>query len=97
MDHFRLRYGRDDAMVPDDLLAEEPDSREEIMARLETELAALPVLEREMLTLFYFEDFSLNQIAAIQSVPLGTVKSRLSRARGMLRQAMSSPGEHHDA
>ncbi|HVZ28702.1 MAG TPA: RNA polymerase sigma factor [Rhizomicrobium sp.] len=97
MDHFRLRYARDEAEVPDDLSAEGPDSGEEIMNRLEAELAALPVLERETLTLFYLEELSLKQIAGIQSVPEGTVKSRLSRARGLLRRAMSSHGEHHDA
>lgn len=97
MDHFRLRHAAPDGALPDDLAAEAPDEKEAIMARLESELAALPLLEREMLTLFYLEDLSLNQIAAIQAVPLGTVKSRLSRARGMLRQALASQGENHDA
>jgi RNA polymerase sigma-70 factor (ECF subfamily) len=95
MDHFRLRPAVEDGAVLSDIAAEEPDCREAVLGRLETELAELPVLEREMLTLFYLEDLSLNQIAAIQFVPLGTVKSRLSRARAMLRQAMTTQGEDH--
>ena len=97
MDHFRLRPVLEDTAVTDDIAAEESNSREVILDRLETELAALPVLEREMLSLFYLEDLSLNQIAVIQSAPLGTVKSRLSRARGMLRRSMFSQGDTHDA
>lgn len=97
MDHFRLRHGEAGSNELDDIAAPEPDASEALHARMETELAALPVPEREMLTLFYLEDLSLNQIAEIQAVPLGTVKSRLFRARAMLRQALSSQGEDHDA
>ena len=39
--------------------------------------------------LFYMEDFTLTQIAEILSVPTGTVKSRLNRARKQLRDWLS--------
>jgi RNA polymerase sigma-70 factor (ECF subfamily) len=91
MDHLRLRYAERDANTGAEA-DEETSGREEILALMESELAALPVLERETLTLFYLEDLSLAEIAKIQAVPVGTVKSRLHRARGMLRDRMLFQG-----
>jgi RNA polymerase sigma-70 factor (ECF subfamily) len=53
-------------------------------------LAGLPVVEREVLTLFYLRELSLAEVAELVQVPVGTVKSRLHRARRMLRQALAS-------
>ena len=60
--------------------------------QLERGLTRLPTAEREVLTLFYLEDLSLNDIAGALGVPIGTVKSRLFRARRMLRQEMHTGG-----
>ncbi len=92
MDHFRLRYAAGKE-VQDDTAAEEPENREELLAAMETQLASLPLIERETLNLFYLEDMSLADIAVIQAVPAGTVKSRLFRARAQLRAAMLAKGE----
>jgi RNA polymerase sigma-70 factor (ECF subfamily) len=51
-------------------------------------IAALPVGYREVLVLRELEDLSYNDIARIADIPLGTVMSRLARARGLLRQAL---------
>jgi len=93
MDHFRLRYAAPVADEAGDIAAEEPQDREALLAALETQLAALPPIERETLTLFYLEELPLADIAAIQAVPLGTVKSRLFRARALLRRALAAPGD----
>ncbi len=51
-------------------------------------LALIPVPRREVLTLFFLEDFSVNQIAQILEVPAGTVKSRLHYAKKALRNQL---------
>jgi RNA polymerase sigma factor (sigma-70 family) len=53
-------------------------------------LAGLPVVEREVLTLFYLRELSLAEVAELLGIPVGTVKSRLHRARRMLRQAITT-------
>lgn len=90
MDRLRHRYA--ERHVLDDIIgeqdADEPDTTEARFVLMETELAGLPLMERETLTLFYLEELSLLHIAEIQGAPVGTVKSRLFRARAMLRQSM---------
>ena len=53
--------------------------------RLQRALAALPEEFREVVMMFYFEGLSLAEIAEALSLPVGTVKSRLNRARRKLR------------
>ncbi len=55
---------------------------------LERELARLPVGHREVLLLVGLEDLSYREVADVLGIPLGTVMSRLSRARAALRRAM---------
>lgn len=50
---------------------------------------ALPKRQRAVVVLFYYEDLPLAQIAKILGVAQGTVKSRLSRARGRLRELLN--------
>lgn len=57
--------------------------------QLRAHLATLPTDERHALALFYFEEMKLSEIAVILEVPVGTVKSRLNRARSRLREQMS--------
>jgi RNA polymerase sigma-70 factor (ECF subfamily) len=51
-------------------------------------LAELPIPYREMVLLSDMEELSYKEIAQILAVPIGTVMSRLSRGRQMLRQAL---------
>jgi RNA polymerase sigma factor (sigma-70 family) len=57
-------------------------------------LELLPLPQRETLTLFFLEDLSIAQIAAVTGVPEGTVKSRLFHAKRMLRRHLE--GEGHE-
>jgi RNA polymerase sigma factor (sigma-70 family) len=51
-------------------------------------LADLGAIDREVLVLFAWERLSYEEIAAALAVPVGTVRSRLARARQRLRRAM---------
>ncbi|MDE6314712.1 MAG: RNA polymerase sigma factor [Lachnospiraceae bacterium] len=42
-------------------------------------------IHKEVVLLFYFEEFNIKEIAGILDISVGTVKSRLSRARGKLK------------
>jgi RNA polymerase sigma-70 factor, ECF subfamily len=51
-------------------------------------LARLPEAQRAALSLVALEDFSYEQAAKIQGIPLGTLMSRLARGRETLRQTL---------
>lgn len=72
----------DPAEGPEALVLKASDQRQ-----LHSLLAALPVELRECLILKELEDFSYKEIAEITQVPVGTVMSRLWRARQLLIKA----------
>ena len=55
---------------------------------LHTALANLPTHQREALTLFFLEDFSIDQMSQILTISEGTVKSRLFYAKRALREIL---------
>jgi RNA polymerase sigma factor (sigma-70 family) len=73
--------------IPDDSATDEVailDNAEHVHHALDQ----LPVVQREVLTLFFLQDLSLEQMAELLRVPLGTVKSRLHYAKIAIRQAL---------
>jgi RNA polymerase sigma-70 factor, ECF subfamily len=74
-----------ETQVSPEALAIAGDERERLTRALET----LPARFREVLVLRELEGCSYKEIAAITSVPLGTVMSALARARGRLQKALT--------
>lgn len=62
--------------------------RTELNISISNALAALPEKHSEILTLRHFEDFSYKEIAYILNCSIGTVKSRMSKARELLRKRL---------
>jgi len=76
-----------DARTPEAALAEA-----EFFRQLDTALAALPLEQRTAFVLAELQGLALEEVARIEGVPLGTVKSRVARARDKLR-AQLAPAE----
>jgi len=55
---------------------------------VQSAIADLPVHFREILLLCEVEEMSYQEIAETLSIPIGTVMSRLSRARKILRDSL---------
>lgn len=75
----------------DSLPAAVADERELEPAELQAALNALPDDYKLVLLAFYFEDRSYREIAQDFGLPIGTVMSRLSRAKAHLRSRLFEP------
>lgn len=64
---------------------DETGGKEEAIAKIMNAMIKLPADQREVLTLFYIEEYSLNEISEITGIPLNTIKTRLFRAREKLK------------
>jgi RNA polymerase sigma-70 factor (ECF subfamily) len=96
MDRLRQTYAwrLDEDVQLEDLATPEPQPDPELeLDELERALAAIPAREREALSLFYLRELSIDEMAKLLEVPGGTIKSRLFRARQLLRRQLESAGE----
>jgi RNA polymerase sigma factor (sigma-70 family) len=96
-DEFR-QYRIQQAVLPD---LDVPGHAEQVAASvtarglrglLTAALAGLPDSERDVLILIAWEQLSYDETARALGIPLGTVRSRLSRARTRLRAALAAAG-----
>ena len=62
--------------------------------RVRAMVAALPDAFREVLILREMEDLSYREIAEVTGTPIGTVMSRLARARGLLKDQWEAEDQH---
>jgi len=83
-DGRRPRHRFEQAAEGDVEAGADPTSGWEAALDLANALRALPEAQRQVLLLVAFEDLSYEQVATVVGVPVGTVMSRLSRARAGL-------------
>ena len=76
----------DDGPSPEHTLLQACDAQE-----VRAALARLPTQSREVLVLREMEECSYREIASVLEVPIGTVMSRLSRARSQLLRELVGP------
>lgn len=79
-----------DPRVPsDDLMVQE------LHARLDRALARLPSHQRRAFVMAEFDDLPYETIAQIEAVRVGTVRSRINRAKAALRSLLGDAGANH--
>lgn len=88
----RIRMPHDDVSDMTDLVGEDgrdvTDKRSE-MAGLRRAVDLLPLEQREVVSAVILEGLSYREAAELLDIPVGTVMSRLSRARGAIAQTLS--------
>jgi RNA polymerase sigma-70 factor (ECF subfamily) len=75
--------------------AEERLDARSLRARLLDALAALPQGDRDVMVLVAWEELSYEEVGTALAIPVGTVRSRLNRARGRLRELLGGVGNEH--
>jgi RNA polymerase sigma-70 factor (ECF subfamily) len=91
----RVRAARPSDPLEDDMpeLAQRATQGDSLVVRdLDRAIAALPAAQREVLLLVALEDLSYEETARVLGIPIGTVMSRLARAREKLRDLMQGKG-----
>ncbi|MET3621104.1 sigma-70 family RNA polymerase sigma factor [Burkholderia ambifaria] len=98
IDQLRARHeiAVDDATAPWQTMAAPADEISGLMLRdVQRALYRLPVEQREVLLLVALEELSYRDAAQVLGVPVGTVMSRLSRAREQMRALLSGEPPAH--
>lgn len=88
---INLTFLPDTTETAEDLGDEQIDSE-----RLQMAIDGLPNEFKLVLVMYYFEQYSYREIAAQLAIPIGTVMSRLSRAKSHLRRQLMPAQAHAD-
>ena len=99
-DHFRRARPLeplDEEMAAHGQSPEAASASAQLAARVRAEIERLPLGQRQVVTLIDLEGFSYAEVGQILEVPVGTVMSRLCRAREALRARLMDFAAEHDA
>lgn len=77
-----------ESVLADGATPEESRASAELVGRVRAAVAQLPLGQRQVVTLVDLEDCSYTEAAEVLGIPVGTVMSRLCRARRALREAL---------
>ena len=80
------RHKNDTEVFDDDKHGESLEASVNQSDELNAAINRLPPLEKQMVHLFYLDELKVGEIAMVLDIPGGTVKSRLNRARKLLKQ-----------
>jgi len=90
-DHFRRQrefVDLDDVTLTDDETPEKAHQREDLIMQVRAAVCRLSDGQRHVVTLVDLEGFSYSEVANILGIPVGTVMSRLARARSQLAEML---------
>lgn len=73
----------------EDLIDPKPAMEYDAHNLLLTQINQLAEVDRQAIHLFYLEEMTLQEISIILETPIGTIKSRLNRARNLLKKQMT--------
>lgn len=94
-DHFRRSRDMldiDDLPLEHEGTPEQDQQQHQVVSEVRAAIAALPLGQRQVVTLVDLEDCSYIEVANILGVPVGTVMSRLCRARRALKDSLLDSG-----
>jgi RNA polymerase sigma-70 factor (ECF subfamily) len=81
-EHITLQLASDDSL-PDEIL-----EQSEFMTLISQEIERMPEQYRTIITLYYINELSYEEMSDVLQLPLGTIKTHLFRGRASLRSTM---------
>jgi RNA polymerase sigma factor (sigma-70 family) len=98
--HLRYEYARKSLLENNENISKEmgPDTllRIDDVEQMHYGLGRLSLPHREVLTLFFLQDLSLEDIALVLDIPVGTVKSRLYHAKRSLKNVLQGKEQRNE-
>lgn len=87
-DHWRSKKKMIDIDSVDPVILDDPQEQSDIINSMRHAIAQLSFKQRQIITLIDLEEMSYKEVANILDIPIGTVMSRLCRARATLKTAL---------
>lgn len=76
------------AKLASDFSTEELVEKGQMQLQIRKSIQSLPLKQRTVIYLFYYADLSVKEISTLLRIPVGTVKSRLSTAKNVLKNEL---------